>query len=217
MARAAITAEQIKELKWRGPFTGFAEHVQDLERAGYLEFQFWKDPALGSGRTIYTCPAQAAAQDITSGIALPDFARNIVATVAASTAAHVAAVQVIITGTDYNGNALSETLPVFTDDTPGSVTGSKAFKTVTRIQVPAMDGATAQVTIVCGAKLGLKKPLVANTVILATADGVYETTRPTIAFSATSIDGNMVTFNTALNGARDFVVIWLDMRSSDLT
>lgn len=196
--------------------TGFGNRIADLEKAGYDEFQFWQDPAAADTDGVIALAATAAAQDVTTGLTNPDVARNLTATVAASTAAHIKAVQVTVYGTDYNDNEISEDLPAFTEDTAGSVAGSKAFKTVTRVVVPAMDGATAQVSIGWGNKLGFKKPLVANTVILMTADGVKETTAPTVAFDKAVLANNTIAPNTALNGARDFMVLWKDMRVADI-
>jgi hypothetical protein len=60
-------------------------------------------------------------------------ARNVTATVACSTAANVKAVKVKIYGTNINDEAITEELPAFTDNTPGAVAGTKAFKTVTKV------------------------------------------------------------------------------------
>jgi hypothetical protein len=197
--------------------TGMGSRFADIERAGYLEYQTWEAPVLGSGRTAYTFPAQSAAQDVDDNFVQPDVPRNVVATIAASTAAHVAANSVVVYGTDYNDEEIDETLTAFTADTPGAVTGLKAFKTITRIVVPAQDGATAQVTITYGAKLGLKKCLAGNTSLVYMVDGVKETTLPTVAFSKAATCLNTVTFNTAANGTRDFVLGWLDMRVDDIS
>jgi len=53
------------------------------------------------------------------------------------TAGDIKAVQVTITGTNYNNEVITEDLPAFTENTAGTVTGSKAFKTVTEVVIPA--------------------------------------------------------------------------------
>lgn len=139
-----------------------------------------------------------AQQVITTGITQPSVPRNITAT-AGGIATDIKAIQVIIAGTDYAGAAISETLPAFTLDTAGSVTGSKAFKTVTSITIPAHDGVGATTAIGFGEKLGLPHKLPYNTVLFAAFDNTKEATPPTVAVSASVLADNTVDLNTALN------------------
>lgn len=137
--------------------------------------------------------------EVTTGITNPAVPRNITAT-AGGTAGDIKAVQVTITGTNYDDEVITETLPAFTVDTAGIVTGSKAFKTVTGISIPAMDGAGATVTIGWGDKLGLPFKLAQNTVLFAFLGNTKEGTAPTVAVSATAVESNTVDLNSALNG-----------------
>jgi hypothetical protein len=75
---------------------------------------------------------------VTTGINGLDRPRRITAT-AGGTAADIKAIQVIVAGLDPLGLALTETLPVFTVNTAGTVTGSKVFARVTSITIPAGD------------------------------------------------------------------------------
>ncbi|NLW89995.1 MAG: hypothetical protein GXY34_00115 [Syntrophomonadaceae bacterium] len=138
--------------------------------------------------------------EVTTGFANPAVPRNITATVACDTAANIKAVQVKVTGTNYLDEVITEDLPAFTDNTAGTVIGNKAFKTVTKVEIPAMDGAGVTVTIGFGDKLGLPKKLAHNTVLFAFLNNVKESTPPTVAVSATAIDGNTVDLNSALDG-----------------
>lgn len=135
----------------------------------------------------------------TSGFTQPTCAKNITAT-AGGTATDIKAVQVIVEGLDMNGDVISETLPAFTVDTAGSVTGSKAFASITKVTVPAMDGAGATVSIGYGEKLGLPYKLAHNTVIVAFENNTKEATAPTVAVDATNLCSNTVDLNTALQG-----------------
>ena len=135
---------------------------------------------------------------ITTAITNPSVPRNITAT-AGGTAASIAAVQVTINGTNYADEAISEVLPVFTVDTAGLVTGSKAFKTVTSIVIPIMDGAGATVAIGFGEKLGLPFKLAHNTVLKTFFDNTVEATAPTVTVSPTVLCSNTIDLNTALN------------------
>jgi hypothetical protein len=91
---------------------------------------------------------------VTTGITNPAVPRNITAT-AGGTAGSIKAIQVTITGTNYAGEVITETLPAFTVDTAGTVAGSKAFKTVTQIDIPAHDAASATTAIGWGDIFGL--------------------------------------------------------------
>lgn len=147
----------------------------------------------------------SAQQVVTTGITQPSVPRNVTAT-AGGTAGDIKAIAVIVAGTNYAGAAITETLPVFTVDTAGSVTGSKAFKTVTSITIPAHDGNGATTAIGFGEKLGLPDKLSANTVLFASLAGVREATAPTVAVSSSAIESNTVDLNSALNSSQ--VDIW---------
>lgn len=144
-------------------------------------------------------------QTVTTGITQPSVPRNITAT-AGGTGADIKAIQVTINGKDYAGNVISETLPAFTVDTPGTVQGNKAFKTITSIVIPAHDGNGATTAIGFGEKLGLPDKLDNNTILQAALGGTKEATAPTVTVSASSLANNTVDLNSALNGSQ--VDVW---------
>ncbi|WP_422928553.1 hypothetical protein [Singulisphaera sp. PoT] len=157
-------------------------------------------PALGTTSAVHAAIADNGSQQVvTAAITGPDVPRNVTAT-SGGTAANITAVQVVVNGTDYRGNAISETLPAFTAGSATTVVGSKAFATVTSIAVPA-NGTGVTTAIGTGAKLGLPARLNSDTVLNAFLNGVREATRPTVAFDATNVGGNTVTLNSALNGS----------------
>lgn len=139
-------------------------------------------------------------QVITTGITNPAWPRNITAT-SGGTAADIKAVQVIIEGTDIEGNVITETLPAFTADTATTVVGNKAFATVTSITVPAHDGDGATTAIGWGSKLGLPVKLPTNTVLFANLNHVREGTAPSVSVNASDVSLNTVALNTSLNGS----------------
>lgn len=141
----------------------------------------------------------AAHATTTTGITNPAVPRNITAT-AGGTAGDIKAVQVVITGTNYADEVITETLPAFTVDTPGTVEGSKAFKTITNINVPAHDGTGATTIIGWGDKLGLPYLLAHNTVLKTYLNNTLEGTAPTVAVSAAAIESNTIDLNSALDG-----------------
>jgi hypothetical protein len=147
------------------------------------------------------CSADSAVT-VTTGFTNPAVPRNITATVACDTAANIKAVKVKVTGTNYLDEAITEELTAFTDNTAGSVTGDKAFKTVTKVEIPAMDGAGVTVAIGFGDKLGLPFKLAHNTLLYKKTflNNALEGTEPTVAVSATAIESNTIDLNSALDG-----------------
>lgn len=127
-------------------------------------------------------------------------ARNITATVAATTEGNIKAVKVKVYGTNILGEEIDEELPAFTVDTAGSVVGSKAFATVTKVTVPAMDGTGVTVDIGWGDKLGLPVLLDHNAVLYAVKNHVRETTAPTVGYSSTDIESNTIDLYNDLDG-----------------
>ncbi len=127
-------------------------------------------------------------------------ARNVTATVAATTVGNIKAVKVTVYGTNIADEAISEELPAFTADTAGTVTGAKAFKTITKAVVPAMDGADVTVDIGWGDALGLPVLLDHNSTLYATLNHVRESTAPTVAYSSEAVESNTIDLNSALNG-----------------
>lgn len=168
--------------------------------------------SLGSPAAASTTAVHAAVTDtgeeqtITTAITNPDVPRCITAT-AGGTTTDIAAIQVTINGTNADGATITEDLPAFTENSAGTVVGSKAFATVTSIVIPAHDGTGATTAIGVGDKLGLGAHLGRNTVLAAFLDGAKEGTAPTVAVSATALESNTVDLNSALNGD-EVIVDW---------
>lgn len=156
--------------------------------------------ALGTAtgcHAAYTSTASAGV--LTTGITNPTCPRNVTAT-AGGTAGDIKAISVTVTGTDINDETIFEVLPAFTENTAGIVVGSKAFKTVTQIDIPAHDGTGATTAVGYGAKLGLSNYLRHNTCLFTSLNGVVEGTAATLATSLTSLSNNTIALNSALNG-----------------
>lgn len=144
----------------------------------------------------------------TATIVNPVVPRNVTST-AGGTAADIKAITPIVRGLNEMGEAISETLPAFTVDTAGSVVGSKAFASVTEIDLPAHDGTGATTSFGTGAKLGFGRKLARNTVLSAYLNNVREATLPTVTSSTTAIESNTFALASALAGT-DVVVYFLD-------
>jgi hypothetical protein len=139
-----------------------------------------------------------AQQVVTTAITQPSVPRNITAT-SGGTAGDIKAIQVTIAGTDYAGNAITEDLPVFTENSATTVVGNKAFKTITSITIPAHDGTGATTAIGFGEKLGLPDKLTHNTVLYAFLNNTKEGTAPTVTVDSSNVSGNTFDLNSSLN------------------
>jgi len=128
----------------------------------------------------------------------PPYPRNLIVTPGGTTAG-VPEGNVTVTGTNFAGEVISEDFAFAANATAATV-GAKAFKTVTSVSIPQLDEAGATFAVGIGDKLGLPLMLGYNAVLGATADGVRETTFPTVVFDADEIEKNTVDLNTALNG-----------------
>jgi hypothetical protein len=165
-------------------------------------------PVVASTTGVHAAVTDNGAQQVvTTGITNPAVPRNLTATVG-GTAGDIKAIQVIVAGTNMAGESITETLPVFTVDTAGSVTGSKAFATVTSITIPAHDGTGATTAIGFGSKLGLPYKFTRDAVLSAFLANVRESTRPTVTVSATALESNTVTLNSALNSSAVIVDLY---------
>lgn len=176
--------------------------VGELQSAfGYFRRQKWTNPADADVNDVHAnITLTAAIQDIATGITNPDFPR--VLSITGTKAGATLTGNVVITGTDIRGNALSETIALNGDNT---VAGTKAFKTVTNIRVPVKVTTGDVVSVGFTDALGLDRCMQGDEVALVTMDGVYEGTRPTVTFSSTVIALNTVDPNTALDTAKDVV------------
>lgn len=153
--------------------------------------------ALGANDDVLADTALDVAEDtvVTAFDGQPDVPRNV--TVKGNDANVTG--DVVVEGTNSGGETITETIAL-----NGStlVAGNKAFATVTEITLPPYDTAnTERVRVGLGTKLGLPVKLSRNTVLFAFLDGAREGTAPTIAFSATALESNTATLNSALDGS----------------
>jgi len=137
----------------------------------------------------------------------PDVPRNIVIVLAATTAAHVAAGNIVVTYKNFNNQIKSYTHAV-TADTPATFTGAVAVKELISVLVPVQDGASVTVDVGFGAKLGLPYCLSIGAQVLRTVfNGVLETTAPTIVVDSVDVEKNTIQLNSTLDGAKDVDLI----------
>jgi hypothetical protein len=164
--------------------------------AGYTETH--KKVSVATTNAVLAAAATAVAgRTITSGITNPDVPRNLTITTGGTTA-DIAAGDVVITGTNIEGKTISESFTM-ADNQTGTITGNKAFKTVSSIVFPAADNTSATIAVGTGAKLGLNHRLMPNkSTIVVFQDTAIDGSNPTVqaAPTASTVDGNVVESNT---------------------
>lgn len=111
---------------------------------------------------------------------------------------------VVIAGTNIAGAAISETIAL---NAGNAVEGTKAFKTVTSITLPARAGEGDTVSVGWNDKLGLPYMLSKNTVLYAYLDGAREATAPTVTVDDNEIEKNTVDLSSSLNNKPVRVVL----------
>lgn len=155
----------------------------------------------------YAGPTSAATVTLSSFNAQPDVPRNLVLTPGTS-AGDLAACTVVINGTNYFGKAISENF-VFAGGALTAATGAKAFKSVTSVVFPAnceTGGFATTWSLGIGANIGLKNCIATDgDWMQSSVGGTYESTRATMAASATSVESNTATFNGTMNGSNRFL------------
>lgn len=136
---------------------------------------------------------------VTTGITNPPCPRNLVVTFG-GTVADLAAVNTTISGTNAAGESISEAF-LATLNTGSTVTGSKAFATVTSIENGIHDGTGGTIAVGYGDKLGLPYKFSRNPVLRSFLGTTLEGTAATVAVSSSAYESNTVDLNSALNGS----------------
>lgn len=151
-------------------------------------------PAASNNLVLAATTLTASTQTATTGLTNPAVPRALSVT---GNAAGIAG-NVVITGTNIKGDVITETLALSGTST---VQGSKAFATVTSIQLPAKTNASGDtVSVGTTNKLGLPFAQPHNRVIATYYNNTLESTAPTVVVNS-AVENNTVTLNTTLAGA----------------
>ncbi len=148
-----------------------------------------------------TTGAEAEALEITEFLSQPDWPRNIVVVVAATTAGHVAAGNIVVEGINFAGETISETHTV-TVDTPATFTGAIAFKEVTKVTVPVQDGDSVTVDVGWGKVFGIPYLMSADEQVIIKLFNKSADTG-TVTPDAADIEKNIIALNGTPDGVKD--------------
>jgi len=147
---------------------------------------------------------------VTTGFSAPDVPRNI-QLVVGGTAADVPAGTVTIKGTNIADQAIQEDFTL-TVNTTGTITGNKAFKTVTEIDIPQCDGAGVTFTPQTGDKLGLGSKLDSPPIqrlVDAASGGTFAADNATVATSVTAFESNTMLPADIADGTSDYRIVYV--------
>jgi hypothetical protein len=141
-------------------------------------------------------------QTITVGITNPDVPR--VPVIKGVMAGGSLTGNVVITGTNINNAAISDTIAL---NNSNAVAGSKAFKTISQIQLPVRVTVADTVSVGFNDQLGLSALIDRNSVFMCCVDKVYETVRPTVTYDAADVAKCTIDTSTVMNALKD-VDVW---------
>lgn len=214
-------AKKLHLIKGKGGVAGEVWDLrQDLESElsdlVALTVEQWDNVATSDVDAIKASVASAASEQTYTGTDLDGVVgegtmsppRNIIITT--STHADIDAVDVVITGLDIDGNAITETITL-TDGGGQTETGAKAFASVTSIVVPAQGGTGGALEFGFGTIIGLSKTLTtragAGAILAATEAGTYAAPAAgTIAVAGTGAPHGTYDPSAAPNGTNDYAV-----------
>lgn len=168
----------------------------EIDRAFIAHFQVSAANAVAASNTavLAATTLTAAVQAVTTNITSPAVPRNIKIV---GNAAGIAG-NVIIKGTNYNSDSITETIAL---NGTTAVEGNKAFRNVTEIDLPVKTNASGDtVSVGFGEKLGLPFKLAHNTALMAFLDNTKESTATTVTVSSTTLESNTVKLDSSLNG-----------------
>jgi len=167
--------------------------------------QRWYKPDAASATAVHAAVTlgNGVTTTVTTSITDPDFPR-VISITGAMTGASLTG-NVVITGTDIRGNAITDTIALNNNST---IDGVKAFKTITSILLPARTTAGDTVSIGISDKLGLEMIPKLAVAISAHHDATLEGTLPTITVHATDISQCLADFNSACGADHDQTVVY---------
>lgn len=178
---------------------------------GYTETR--KKVAAASTTAILGATASAlTAQTVISGITQPDVPRVLSLTVG-GTASNVQSGTVVVTGVNVEGKVITESFNIVAGST-GTTNGTKAFKSVTSVFIPAQLGTAATFAVGTLNILGINHRLFKNntTVKVYSAGTVYGALTlqgvPTVVASEAQVELNTVQPLTAPDGTKFYIICY---------
>lgn len=201
---------------WQHRWSGGSLRLKQFFNFSFGYTQTHKKVSVGAVADVLAATATVVAgRTLTTNNATftnPDVPRALTITTGGTTA-DIAAGDVVITGTNVEGKTIVENFTM-SDNLNGTVTGTKAFKSVTQVVFPAADSTGATISVGTSNKLGIHHRLLAGKTsvgILSDADidgtNPVQQGTPTVVVDGEEIENNLVTPATTPNGTT-FLVIY---------
>jgi hypothetical protein len=183
---------------------------------GQFYAESWTNPATADVDAIAVTVGSTAGIQTLTGVALDGVVgddtmtppRNL--TITFSNHADWDATTIVIAGTDVNGDVISEDFAVPNGGNQ-TVTGAKAFATVTSVTIPAQTGAGGTATIGFGAKIGLARKLYTRsglTMQVSENEAGSKVHTGTFVAPATGAPNGTYAPSNAPNATRDYAVVY---------
>jgi len=187
-------------------------------RLGYTETRK-EVSAADADAVLSSTNGDFAAQTITTGITNPDVPRALSVTPGGTTG-DIQPGDIVITGTNVEGKTITENFRVL-DSSSDVINGNLAFKTVTSVVIPAMDGTGATFTVGTTDKLGVNHRFSLNNTTVKvysyTAPGepggmptaLTLQAAPTVVSDNEEVERNLVTPATAPDGTTAYSIFYV--------
>lgn len=192
-----------------GPWNRLFQDVK-LPTQTVLEHYIAKNPVVASASNFVlngAIASSASATTLTTFLAQPDFARNVVLTPTGTTG-NVASGTAVVNGQNIFGQAISENFTI-TSSQSTATTGAKAFLKVTSVVFPGASGTGVTLNVGTGTKLGMNRCMInAGDYAWSEFGGVYDATRGTMVANKSAIESNTFIPNSAADGAHNIDVFY---------
>jgi len=171
----------------------------DVAKCAHLKWSAEEAVALDADGVMTSQHGATSKKTITEGLISPAIPRALEVVVGGTAADAKASSKVTVYGMNIADKEISEEFTL-TGDTTETLAGSKAFKTVTKVEIGAQDGTGVTFTVGWINKLGLPFAFAEKPIVFALLDGTRETTDPTLAIDSDEVEKNTLTLNSSLNG-----------------
>lgn len=204
-----------KTFPWAHRWSGGTIHHKNLyeHTFGYTETR--KKVAGASDDAVHAAfDSTTGSQTITTGITNPDVPRALRLAFGGTTNDMRAGV-IEVFGTNVEGQVISEEFTI-SDNQSADIDGTKAFKTVTSIEVPPQDGTAATISVGYSNALGVNHRLYGSNTTVKVYSSTDVATRipptlqaaPTVVTDEYDVEQNLVTPATAPDGTTFLSILY---------
>lgn len=204
--KRAVTQEALAATDKSGNIAVLGMHVEEFTNPATADVNGIKE-SIASAASEQTYTGSDLDGAVGEGTMSPP--RNI--TITTSSHTDIDAVGVVVTGTDVNGDTISETITLTNNGNTTDV-GAKAFATVTSIVVPAQTGTGGALEFGFGDLIGLgkkAKDMAGEPVVLCEVEAGSIVATGTFATASVGAPNGTYSANNAPNASRDYALVYL--------